>query len=83
MKSNTLKSMIILSQTGCLLPTLIVLNLFFGWILFGLKGWLILELVLVALLVINSYIATRHFPSRKKDAIDVEAEVLDEKEKIE
>lgn len=58
-KGNSIKSFIFFSRTGCLLPLLIILNLFFGWIFLRLHYWLLTELILILLFVINGYIITR------------------------
>lgn len=58
-KNNSIKSFVFFSRTGCLLPLLIILNLFFGWIFLRLKYWLITEAILILLLIINGYIITR------------------------
>lgn len=48
------------SQSGCLLPTLIIFNLFFGRFIFNTTGlWLSIEGILVLLFMIKVYIFTR------------------------
>lgn len=77
-----MKSAFFFSQTGCLLPLLILGNLFFGWIFLGALHWLLLEVILVSFFIINSYILTRKIisGSRKADnVIDVKGEVIEEK----
>lgn len=68
------------SQAGCLLPFLIMANLFFGWIFLKPGHWLLVEVILVALFLINSIILTRKvFSGTKKydNVIDTEGEVVD------
>ncbi|MFA5090117.1 MAG: hypothetical protein WC510_03640 [Candidatus Omnitrophota bacterium] len=79
-------SFVFLSNSGCLLPLLIFLNLLFGWIFLKTSYWLLLEAVLVILFVVTSYkISRKVFSSYKKQdkIIDVEAEVIkDNKAKL-
>jgi uncharacterized membrane protein len=77
-----MKSIVFFSRTGCLLPLLIIFNLLFGWIFLRPLCWLFLEIVLVLLFMVNSYILTRRIilaSSRRGDGIDVEAKVLEER----
>jgi len=72
------------NSTGCLLPFLIVFNLFFGRILFKTSLWLLIEAVLVLLFLLSSMITVRRIISTvgskgRKDAIDVQGQVVDEK----
>lgn len=54
-------------RTGCLLPQLIALNFFFGWILFGVRLWLIIEAVLIFFFLLNAVIITKKiFPLNSK-----------------
>jgi len=67
---------------GCLLPFLIIFNLFFGWIFFNIRTWLLIELILMALLFLYGFILSRKIfskvnsPAQRDDAIDVEGKVL-------
>jgi len=67
---------------GCLLPFLLIFNLFFGWIFFSVRAWVLVEILLIIALVIYSYILSRKIISRvnnagKRDnAIDVEGKVI-------
>ncbi len=67
---------------GCLLPFLIIFNLFFGWIFFNIRTWLLVELILMALLFLYGFILSRKIfskvnsPAQRDDAIDVEGKVL-------
>lgn len=67
---------------GCLLPFLLIFNLFFGWIFFSVRAWVLIEILLIIALVIYSYILSRKIISRvnnagKRDnAIDVEGKVI-------
>jgi len=82
-KDNQIKSFVFLSRSGCLMPLLIVLNLFFGWIFLKPVPWLVVEAVLMLLFVIHSYITARKIvsasSSRRHNAIDVEGEVVQDK----
>jgi len=70
----------LIAYSGCLLPLLIVLNLFFGKLFFNTSHWLAIEGILVLLFLLNSYISIQRFfrPGRKKrdGAIDVEGKVI-------
>jgi len=71
-------------KTGCLLPTLIFLNLFFGWMIFKPIGiWLLAGVILCLLFILQLKSSLNKFTSGAKPkgkAIDVEAEVLDDQE---
>ncbi|MFH1414037.1 MAG: hypothetical protein ABIG56_04250 [Candidatus Omnitrophota bacterium] len=85
-KKDNLNSLMFLSRTGCLLPSLIIFNFFFGWIFFGFAAWLLIEVGLILLFFLYSYIIMRRIasPSRQKDdVIDVEGRVVDDKQKQE
>lgn len=80
-----MKSFVFFGKSGCLLPLLIILNLFFGRIFLKPKAWLISEALLLLLFIINSYIIARKITthsSRHDGAIDVKAEVLEDRKKI-
>lgn len=67
---------------GCLLPFLIFLNLFLGWIFFKPLPWLLIEAVLILIFMINSFILARKIPSsfsKRNDVIDTEGEVIEDK----
>ena len=84
-KGNSIKSFIFFSRTGCLLPLLIILNLFFGWMFFKPIIWLSMEGILILLFIINSYILTRRissFSGKRNNAIDIEGEVVEDKHKL-
>jgi len=70
----------LIAYSGCLLPLLIVLNLFFGRLFFKTSAWLAIEGVLILLFLLNSYISFRRIfrPGRKRQGgvIDVEGKVL-------
>lgn len=78
------KSILFFSQTGCLLPLSILLNLFFGWIFFKPILWLSIEGILILLFILNSYILTRRILSSFKsdDVIDVQGEVVEDKQRL-
>ena len=82
-----MKAMVFSSRAGCLLPALIFFNLFFGWLFFPPHIWLAAEGVMILLFVLNSYILMKNVsrmsrqpqaPARR-DAIDVEARIVDDK----
>lgn len=86
MKNDTLKSFVFLGRSGCLLPLLIILNLFFGMLFLRPLYWLILEIILVLFFIINGYILTKKIFSttrKRENVIDVEAEVVEDKKKLE
>lgn len=81
-----MKSFVFLSRSGCLLPFLIVFNLFFGWLFLKPTHWLLLEFILILLFALNAYLLTRKIFNAAKDnndlldsadVIDVEGEVDD------
>jgi membrane protein implicated in regulation of membrane protease activity len=78
--------MILNVQAGCLLPALMLLNLFFGWMFLSTGAWLCLEGVLILLFVLNASVLVRRVRSwaRPKSGkiIDVEAEVVEERLKL-
>ena len=81
-----MSSLLFVSQAGCLLPLLILLNLFLGWMFFKPLTWLAIEGVLVFLFLLNSYILARRISSssrKNKKIIDVEGEALEEKDRLE
>ena len=76
--------MIISMQAGCLLPALILLNLFFGWMFLKASVWLTVEAVLILLFILNSYILIRRVKSWSKpdDVIDVKGEVVESRKTL-
>lgn len=76
----------VIRSNGCLLPSLIVLNLFFGRIFFSVKHWLIIEGVLILLFMLSAYIFTRRFFSdstpKRRNVVDIEGEVVQEREAL-
>lgn len=74
-------------NSGCLLPFLIIFNLFFGRMFFSPRIWLAVEGVLIILFLINSYIFSRRIINsvKRKDkgnVIDVEGEVIKDRDKL-
>jgi hypothetical protein len=72
-------SMVFFSGAGCLLPLLISLNLFFGWIFLKPLLWISVETGLIILMLIYLKIATRRIynrPRSKGKVIDVEGKVI-------
>jgi len=79
--------MTVFYNSGCFLPFLIIFNLFFGRLFFSFKVWLAIEGILVGLFVISAYIFSRRIIKNMKEksrgnVIDVEAEVVNEREKL-
>ena len=75
-------------NSGCLLPFLIVFNLFFGKLVFSsLRLWLTIEavLVLIFILKVNIFLRKLTQPSGKPrgKVIDISGQVVDEKSQIE
>jgi len=68
---------------GCLLPLFIILNLFFGRLLFSTNQWLVIGGVLVLVFLLNSYITARRVFSsgrnKRSNVIDVEGRVIKDK----
>lgn len=84
-KDKSIKSFVFFSQTGCLLPLLIILNLFFGWMFLKPIVWLLTEAILILLFMINSYILTRRissFSTKRDNVVDVEGGVVEDKHKL-
>jgi uncharacterized membrane protein len=80
-----MKSFLFVSQAGCLIPFLMVFNLFFGWLFLKPLMWLAVEGILIIMFLINSYIFSRKLSSyskKQEDYIDVEGEVVKERKKI-
>jgi Na+-driven multidrug efflux pump len=75
------------SQSGCLLPMLIIFNLFFGKLIFGSTGlWLAAEGLLILWFIIKLYIFSRKIhrqfssPGRNQGKIiDIKGETVQEK----
>ena len=84
-KDNPAKSFVFSSRSGCFLPSLIILNLFFGWLIFEPRYWLIIEAILLFLFMANTYVIGRKifssFSKKHDDAIDVKGEVVEERQK--
>ena len=84
-RQSSVKSHTFFSYGGCLLPLLIISNLFFGWMFFRPKTWLSIEGVLILLFIINSYVLARRISSfsfKAHEAIDVEGEVIEDRHKL-
>ena len=78
-QDKKLKSVIFYSKAGCLLPFLIITNLFFGWIFIKPVHWLTLELVLIMLFIVNLIVITRKISSlnpKHDNVIDVEGKII-------
>jgi len=81
------KSILLISQTGCLLPLMILFNLFFGWMFFKPLTWVSVEGILILLFIINSYVLARKISSsasslRRSNVVDVEGEVVEKEDQI-
>lgn len=80
-----MRSFIVLNQAGCLLPLLIILNLFFGWMIFKPVTWLVIGLILTALFLFNSIITSKKvssYSTRYKNVVDVEGKPVDDLKEI-
>lgn len=79
--------MILITRTGCLLPLLIIFNLFFGLFFLEFRHWLLIEGALVVLFALNAYIFSRRIflagqgRQQRRGVIDVKAEVVEEEKK--
>jgi len=78
-----MKSTLFFAQSGCFLPFLIILNLGFGWLFLKPGTWLLVELVLFLLLLLNFSILTRKIVSfgavrKSSSVVDIEAEVVED-----
>jgi len=81
-----MRSVFFFSQSGCLLPILLMFNLFFGWLFFAPLIWLSIEGILLVLFFVNSLILLRRISSMtskvspgREGAIDVEGEIVEDK----
>ena len=77
------RSRVFLAQSGCLLPFLLIFNLFFGRIFFKPRLWLIIEALLFLIILATGYIAIRrvkvYSALHRKEVIDVQGEVIGDK----
>ncbi|MCX5695005.1 MAG: hypothetical protein NT014_07830 [Candidatus Omnitrophica bacterium] len=81
-RNSQMQSVVLMNRSGCLLPLLIILNLFFGRMFFSFRDWFLVGLVLALIFLLNSISATRKIISagtRRSGAIDVEGEVVDDR----
>ncbi|MFA5287329.1 MAG: hypothetical protein WC394_03540 [Candidatus Omnitrophota bacterium] len=77
--------MSVLYKSGCLLPFLIIFNLFFGRLFFSFRTWLAVGGVLTIFFLVNSCIFSRRIINnvrRRDNVIDVEGEVISDREKL-
>lgn len=78
--SSASRSVVFLSGAGCLLPSLIVFNLFFGLMFLRPKAWLVVEAALVVLLLIYSHLLRRkinRMQQKRDKVIDTDAEIIE------
>lgn len=78
-----MKSTVFFVQSGCVLPLLMIFNLFFGWLFLSPLLWLAVEAILIVLFLANSFLLAKKMvfgPSKRKGAIDVEGHVVEEKD---
>ena len=68
-----------------MLPALILINLFFGWMFLKTPVWLVFEGALILLFILNSYILVRKVKkwAGPGNVIDVHGEVVEEKQELE
>lgn len=79
-----MKSVVFFSSTGCLLPLLICANLFLGWLFFKPLDWLLIELALILIFMLNCFIVAKGITSnlsKRDNVIDVEGQVIKENQK--
>ncbi len=80
------KSLFFVSQTGCLLPFFIVLNLVFGWMFLKPLTWVLVGGILVLLFILNARIMMKKIfsssVSKYDNVIDIEGEPVEEKKKL-
>lgn len=75
-----MRSVIILSQTGCLLPFLIFFNLFFGRLFLKPLPWLTVGAVLILLFILNSFVLAKKIAAsrgKRANIIDIEGEIVE------
>ncbi len=78
-----MKSTVFFVKSGCLLPQLIILNFFFGWLFLPVLSWLVVGVILILLFVANSYLLAKKIASgspKRKGVIDVQGHVVEEKD---
>jgi hypothetical protein len=79
------KSFILISHVGSFLPLLIILNLLFGWLFFSFIHWLLIELGLIILFILNSIIFTKKIfstLSQDSDVVDIEGRVVEDRDRL-
>lgn len=75
----------VFSKAGCILPFLLITNLFFGWIFLKPYHWLLVGIILFGLFILQSKFYYNKFVNSykvKREIIDIEAENLTERRKI-
>ncbi|MFH1127936.1 MAG: hypothetical protein WBI28_03365 [Candidatus Omnitrophota bacterium] len=78
-QDNQIRSIFFFSQTGCLLPFFIILNLLFGWIFLSPLLWFGIELLLILVFAINLLLLAKKVTNLKPKydkVIDTQAEVI-------
>jgi uncharacterized membrane protein len=83
-RDGHMKSFVFFSRTGCFLPLLIILNLLFGWIFLRPIHWILTGAILILVFIINSYIVMRKIlsPAKRQDIIDIEGEVVEDRQQL-
>ena len=79
------KSLFFVSQTGCILPFLILFNLAFGWMFFKWQAWLLVGGILILLFILNARFMMRKIFSsslERDNVIDIEGQVVEENKKL-
>ncbi|HNX81789.1 MAG TPA: hypothetical protein PKL77_06545 [Candidatus Omnitrophota bacterium] len=76
------RQVIFFSQAGCLLPGLLIVNFFFGWLIFKPLLWVTIELILFLLFFLTIHMAARKIKSfispNDNSVIDIEGQVVDD-----
>jgi len=66
------------------LPLFIIANLFLGWLFFKPLNWLLIELGLILIFMLNFFIVAKRITSnlgKRDNVIDVQGEVIKENQK--
>lgn len=77
--------MTVFYSSGCFLPFLIIFNLIFGRLFFDTRHWLAIEGILIIIFIIHVCIFGKRIINsvkRKDNVIDVEGEVIKDREKL-
>lgn len=79
-RPSSYQSFVFLSGTGCLLPALVVFNLFFGWLFLRPAAWVMVEAALLLLLLVYTHFLRRkitRLQQKRDNVIDTDAEIIE------